>query len=129
MKLKARFALMILFAWSLVLPALGADPLPSWNEGEAKQSVIEFVQKVTTPGSPDFVPVPERIAVYDNDGTLWAERPIPVQAAYMLDRIKALAPQHPEWKTQEPFAALLKGDVSGALAGRSWSRSAPTGCS
>jgi phosphoserine phosphatase len=93
------------------------DPLPSWNEGKAKQSVITFVEKVTQPGSPDFVPVPERIATFDNDGTLWCEQPVPVQLYFALDRVKALAPKHPEWKTKEPFASLLKGDLKTALAG------------
>ena len=84
--------------------AQGADPLPSWNDGPAKQSIINFVTKVTTPGSPDFVPVPERIAVYDNDGTLWSEQPAPVQFYFVADRVKALAPKHPEWKTKACFA-------------------------
>ncbi len=97
--------------------ARAADPLPSWNDGKAKQSIIDFVAKVTTPGSPDFVPVAERIAMFDNDGTLWCEQPVPVQFYFALDRVKALAPQHPEWKTKEPFASLLKGDVKTALAG------------
>ncbi len=97
--------------------ARAADPLPSWNDGKAKQSIIDFVTKVTTPGSPDFVPVPERIATFDNDGTLWCEQPMPVQFYFALDRVKALAPQHPEWKTKEPFASLLKGDLKTALAG------------
>jgi hypothetical protein len=97
--------------------ARAADPLPSWNDGPAKQSVITFVEKVTKPESPDFVPVPERIATFDNDGTLWCEKPLPVQLYFALDRVKALAPQHPEWKTKEPFASLLRGDVQNALAG------------
>jgi len=97
--------------------ARAADPLPSWNDGPAKQSIITFVEKVTKPGSPDFVPVPERIAVFDNDGTLWCEQPLPVQLFFTLDRVKALAPQHPEWKGKEPFASLLKGDLKGALKG------------
>src|SRR5271168_3913429 len=97
--------------------ARAADPLPSWNDGPAKQSIIDFVTKVTTPGSPDFVPVPERIATFDNDGTLWCEKPLPVQLYFALDRVKTLAPQHPEWQTNEPFASLLKGDLRGALAG------------
>jgi hypothetical protein len=84
--------------------ALAAEPLPSWNDGAAKQSIIAFVEKVTTPGTPEFVPVPERIATFDNDGTLWCEQPLPVQFYFALDRVKALAPQHPEWKTTEPFA-------------------------
>src|SRR6202142_3989583 len=97
----------------LLLPiaAFAADSLPSWNDGSAKQSIIAFVEKVTKPGSPDFVPVSERIATFDNDGTLWCEQPAPVQLYFVLDRVKALAPQHPEWKTTEPFASLLKGDL------------------
>ena len=105
----------------LLLAVVGAyaqnDPLPSWNDGKAKQSIITFVEKVTQPGSPDFVPVPERIATFDNDGTLWCEQPVPVQLYFALDRVKALAPRHPEWKTKEPFASLLKGDLKTALAG------------
>jgi phosphoserine phosphatase len=93
------------------------DPLPSWNDGAAKKSIVEFVTKVTTPGSPDFVPVPERIATFDNDGTLWCEQPLPVQAFFVFDRVKELAPSHPEWKTKEPFASVLKGDYKTALAG------------
>ena len=97
--------------------AHAADSLPSWNDGAAKKSVVEFVAKVTKEGGPDFVPPAERIAVFDNDGTLWAEQPMYFQLFFALDRVKALAPQHPEWKTKEPFASLLKGDVKGALAG------------
>jgi hypothetical protein len=93
------------------------DPLPAWNDGKAKQAVVGFVAKVTTQGSPDYVPVPERIATFDNDGTLWAEQPMYSQLLFALDRVKTLAPKHPEWKNQEPFASLLKGDVKGALAG------------
>jgi hypothetical protein len=94
-----------------------AEPLPSWNDGKAKQSIVEFVGKVTKSGSPDFVPVAERIAVFDNDGTLWCEQPFPVQLYFVLNRVKALAPRHPEWKDKEPFASLLKGNVKSALAG------------
>jgi phosphoserine phosphatase len=97
--------------------AQAADPLPSWNDGPAKQSIISFVEKVTKQGSPDFVPVGERIATFDNDGTLWCEQPVPVQLYFALDRVKALAPQHPEWNNKEPFASLLKGDLQTALAG------------
>jgi len=97
--------------------AFAADPLPSWNDGPAKRSIITFVEKVTKPGSPDFVPVPERIAVFDNDGTLWCEQPMPVQLYFAIDRAKTLSPQHPEWATKEPFASVLKGDVKSALAG------------
>jgi phosphoglycolate phosphatase-like HAD superfamily hydrolase len=97
--------------------AQAADPLPSWNDGLAKKAIVEFVGKVTKEGSPDFVPPAERIATFDNDGTLWCEQPMYFQLLFALDRVKALAPQHPEWKTKEPFASLLKGDVKGALAG------------
>jgi len=97
--------------------ARAADPLPSWNDGQARQSIVAFVTKVTQPGSPDFVPPAERIATFDNDGTLWAEQPMYFQFFFALDRVKVLAPQHPEWKTKEPFASLLKGDMKSALAG------------
>ncbi len=93
------------------------DPLPSWNDGAAKKSITEFVAKVTKEGSSDFVPPNERIATFDNDGTLWAEQPMYFQIVFALDRVKALAPQHPEWNDKEPFASLLKGDLKGALAG------------
>jgi hypothetical protein len=92
------------------------DPLPSWNDGPAKKSIVEFVTKTTKSGSPDFVPVAERIATFDNDGTLWAEQPMYVQLAFAVDRIKNLAPKHSEWKEQEPYASLLKGDIKGALS-------------
>jgi len=97
--------------------ALAQDPLPSWSQGAAKQAIVDFVAKVTKQDSPDFVSPAERIATFDNDGTLWAEQPMYFQLIFALDRVKALAPQHPEWKDQEPFASLLKGDVKGALAG------------
>jgi hypothetical protein len=97
--------------------ARASDPLPSWNEGPAKRSIIAFVAKVTTPGSSDYVPTPERVAVFDNDGTLWCEKPVPVQLFFLVDRVKTLAPRHPEWKTEEPFASILRGDLKSALAG------------
>jgi hypothetical protein len=97
--------------------SLAADPLASWNDTATKKAIVAFVEKITKEGSPDFVPVPERIATFDNDGTLWCEQPLPVQLYFALDRVKALAPQHPEWKTKEPFASLLKGDLNTALAG------------
>jgi len=93
------------------------DPLPSWNDTASRKAIVAFVEKVTKPGSPDFVAPAERIATFDNDGTLWAEQPIYFQFAFALDRVKALAPHHAEWKTKEPFASLLKGDLKGALAG------------
>ena len=92
------------------------DPLPSWNDGPAKQAIIELVQATTTPGSPDFVPPAKRIATFDNDGTLWPSHPIYTQLAFALDRIKALAPQHPEWKTKQPFKAVLDNDLKALAA-------------
>jgi hypothetical protein len=97
--------------------ARAADPLPSWNDGKARQSIVTFVERVTKEGTPHFVPAAERIAVFDNDGTLWAEQPMYFQLLFALDRVKELVPQHPDWATREPFASLLKGDVRGALAG------------
>jgi phosphoserine phosphatase len=117
MKLAKLFPLVALCIASVSLSALAADPLSSWNDGNAKQSIVVFVEKVTTKGSPDFVPVSERIATFDNDGTLWAEQPMYFQLIFALDRVKVLAPQHPEWKDREPFASVLKGDMKSALAG------------
>jgi phosphoglycolate phosphatase-like HAD superfamily hydrolase len=97
--------------------AFAADPLPSWNDTAPKKAIVSFVEQVTREGSPKSVPIAERIATFDKDGTLWGEQPMYFQLLFALDRVKALAPQHPEWKTKEPFASLLKGDVKGALAG------------
>ncbi|MDH4185727.1 MAG: haloacid dehalogenase-like hydrolase [Nitrospira sp.] len=97
--------------------AHAADLLPSWNDGKARQSILSFVEKVTRPGSPDFVPVTERIATFDNDGTLWPEQPMYFQLAFALDRVKALAPKHPEWKEKQPFKAALEGDLKTVFAG------------
>ena len=91
--------------------AQGAEPLPSWNDGKAKQSIRDFVAAVTREGSADFVPVPERVAVFDNDGTLWCEQPMYVQLAFALDRLKEMAPMHPEWRERQPFRAALEGDM------------------
>jgi hypothetical protein len=88
-----------------------SDPLPSWNDGKAKQSILDFVTAVTREGSTDFVPATERIATFDNDGTLWVEHPMYTQLAFALDRVKTLAPQHPEWKDKPPFKAALDGDM------------------
>jgi hypothetical protein len=96
--------------------AYAAEPLPSWNEGPAKKAIIEFVQATTTQGSPKFVPPPERIATFDNDGTLWSEQPMYVQLAFVIDRVKALAPQHPEWKSKQPFKGVLEGDLKAVAA-------------
>lgn len=104
-------------AWLLAAAALAqAQGLPSWNDGPAKQAILGFVADVTTPGTATFVPPAERIAVFDNDGTLWIEQPIYVQFAFALDRVKALAPKHPEWKTTPPFNAILKGDMKAFAA-------------
>ena len=97
--------------------AEAADALPSWNEGPAKAAIVRFVDATARAGSPEFVAPAQRIAVFDNDGTLWAEQPMYFQLLFVLDRVKALAPQHPEWQTREPFASILKGDVRAALAG------------
>ena len=94
-----------------------AQRLASWNDGPAKQAIIKFVTGVTTQGASTFVAPSERIATFDNDGTLWAEQPLPFQFMFMLDRINAMAPQHPEWKDREPFKSILAGDVKTALAG------------
>ena len=93
------------------------DPLPSWNNSAPKKAIMAFVERVTKEGSFEFVRPEERIATFDNDGTLWAEQPIYFQFAFAIDRVKALAPQHPEWKTKEPFASFLRGDMKAALAG------------
>ncbi len=97
--------------------AFAGDPLPSWNDTGPKKAIIQFVEAVTKEGSRDFVPVTERIATFDNDGTLWAEQPLYTQLFFVIDRVKALAPQHPEWRTQGPFASVLKGDPRGITAG------------
>jgi len=112
---RSAFALLAI-AFASFTTTQAQDPLPSWNDTAPKKAIIAFVEKVTKPGSTDFVPVPERIAVFDNDGTLWAEQPVYFQFAFVFDRVKALASEHPEWKTNEPFASVLKGDVKGALA-------------
>ncbi|WP_020469481.1 HAD family hydrolase [Zavarzinella formosa] len=100
--------------WALVAASVFAqspDPLASWNEGPRKKAVLDFVAKVTKEVSPDFVPVAERIAVFDNDGTLWCEQPMYVQLAFALDRVKAMADKHPEWKDKQPFKAVIEGDL------------------
>ncbi len=93
------------------------DLLPSWNEGETKKAITEFITATTTEGNASFVPVADRIAVFDNDGTLWAEQPLYFQLAFALDEVKRMAPQHPEWKTKEPFKWLLEGDMKKFMAG------------
>ncbi|MGB5984807.1 MAG: HAD family hydrolase [Desulfobacterales bacterium] len=97
--------------------SLKSDPLPSWNEGAAKAALVDFVGSVTMEGGPGFVAPAERIAVFDNDGTLWSEQPIYFQLLFAMDRIRTLAPQHPEWKTQQPFKAVLENDLKALAAG------------
>jgi phosphoserine phosphatase len=94
---------------------VGDPNLPTWRDGAAKRAILDFVARVTTVDHPDFVPPADRIAVFDNDGTLWAEQPLPVQACFVLDRIRALAPQNPDWRTQQPFKAVLDGDVANLM--------------
>mgnify|MGYP002261605366 CR=1 FL=1 len=103
-------ALPLLLLLTLPSLALAADPLPSWNEGPSKKQIIEFVQTVTAQGTRDYVKPAERIAVFDNDGTLWSEQPAYFEVLFAFDEIKRLAPQHPEWKTTQPFKAVLEND-------------------
>jgi len=104
---------------TLAIPAqlLGQDPLPSWNDGNVKSAIIQFVQDISADGEPLFVPQAERIAVFDNDGTLWAEKPIYVQLQFAIDRVKELASLHPEWKQKQPFKAVLENDLPTILDG------------
>ena len=92
------------------------NPLPSWRDGKARQSILDFVASVTREGSPGFVPVPQRVATFDNDGTLWCEHPMYVQLAFALDQVKAMAPEHPEWKKKQPFKAVLDNDMRALAA-------------
>ena len=107
------FTIALLAGWLALAAGVvrAADPLPSWNEGPAKARIVAFVEAVTTVGGRDFVAPADRIAVFDNDGTLWSEQPMYFQLAFALDRVKALAPKHPEWKTRQPFKAALEGDM------------------
>ncbi|HYK35581.1 HAD family hydrolase [Alloacidobacterium sp.] len=119
---KARSALprscicIVFTALSLVCVQAQTDPLPSWNDTAPKKAIIAFVEKVTKEGTPNFVPADQRIATFDNDGTLWVEQPMYVQLAFMLDRVKQLAPKHPEWKTTQPFKGVLDGDMKAVAA-------------
>ena len=120
------FSRRVLLSSLAALPLIGSlrpetawaqsDQLPSWNDGATKQSITNFVARVTAQGSPDFVPVDQRIATFDNDGTLWIEQPMYVQLAFALDRVKAMAPMHPEWKDKQPFKAVLDGDMRALAA-------------
>jgi phosphoglycolate phosphatase-like HAD superfamily hydrolase len=117
-KLSRRALLGLFFAVSLAHTAASQsiDPLPSWNEGGSKKAITDFVARVTAQGGTDFVPAEQRIAVFDNDGTLWTEQPVYFQVAFAFDRIKAMAPQHPEWKTTQPFKAVLDKDMKALAA-------------
>jgi phosphoglycolate phosphatase-like HAD superfamily hydrolase len=110
------FALCLLLALGSAAAFAQTDPLPSWNDGAVKNSITDFVARVTTQGGADFVPVEQRIATFDNDGTLWCEQPVYFQVAFALDRVKAMAPQHPEWKSKPAIKALLAGDKQGFAA-------------
>jgi phosphoglycolate phosphatase-like HAD superfamily hydrolase len=114
-----RSVLAFCFALAFTASALaqGVDPLPSWNEGATRQSIIDFVEEVTSPDKPGFVAPAERVATFDNDGTLWVEHPLYTQLVFALDRVKTLAPKHPEWKDQQPFKAVLEGDLKTVMAG------------
>jgi len=111
------FVLLLIAIGMLANSAEAGDPLPSWNEGTAKRSIIDFVNRVTQPNSPDFVAPEQRIATFDNDGTLWSEQPMYFQLFFAIDRVKAMVPMHPEWKDKQPFKAVLEGDFKTALAG------------
>jgi phosphoglycolate phosphatase-like HAD superfamily hydrolase len=108
---RARLALATVMVFTASFALAADDPLPSWNDGAAKRSIVELVANVTKAGGRDFVPPAERIAVFDNDGTLWCEQPIYVQTAFAFDRVRALAGDHPEWKNQQPFKAALENDL------------------
>src|SRR5262249_43160928 len=115
--MKAKLTSIVLVILACLVSAVRAqDPLPSWNETAPKKAIVHFVERVTKEGSPDFVKPEERIATFDNDGTLWAEKPIYFQFQFAIDRVKALAPQHPEWKQQPPFNYILTGDMKALLA-------------
>ncbi|MCX5751989.1 MAG: HAD family hydrolase [Candidatus Saganbacteria bacterium] len=113
MLVKSLLALLLLANTAFAI----VDPLPSWNDTAPKNAIISFVQKVAQPDSQGFVPVEKRVATFDNDGTLWSEQPVYFQYYFAVDRIKALAPQHPEWRSKEPFASVLKGDLNAAFSG------------
>ncbi|HZZ73087.1 MAG TPA: HAD family hydrolase [Pirellulales bacterium] len=117
MKLLVSRVVALAVASGFCLTAAAQQPLASWKEGPAKRAIVDFVGKITKSGSADFVPLDERIATFDNDGTLWCEQPMYVQFQFAVDRVKALGPKHPEWKDKEPFASILKGDLKTALAG------------
>jgi len=111
-----QICIILLIALGMLAATVSADPLPSWNEGQTKQTIIKFVRAVTDKSSPNYVSPEQRIATFDNDGTLWAEQPMYFQAFFAFDRVKAIAPQHPEWKDRQPFKAILENDRKALLA-------------
>jgi phosphoglycolate phosphatase-like HAD superfamily hydrolase len=115
LRLKRLAALLAVFAM-MQLQAAEQDALPSWNDGSSKQAIVKFVQETTRQGSPRFIAPIDRIAVFDNDGTLWSEQPVYFQLAFALDRIKSLAPHHPEWKSKQPFQGVIEGDMKAVMA-------------
>jgi phosphoglycolate phosphatase-like HAD superfamily hydrolase len=118
------FLVILTFLWIIPIvrasdpsPSQGTDPLPSWNNTATKKAIIAFVDRVTKEDTPDYIPPAERIATFDNDGTLWAEQPMYFPWLFAVDRLKALAPSHPEWRDKEPFASALRGDLKSLSAG------------
>src|SRR5438876_8766214 len=118
MKTTHLFALVFMgaVAFTTTVARATADPLPSWNDTAPKKAIVTFVERVTKEGSSDFVPIAERIATFDNDGTLWCEQPLYFQFLFAIDRVKALAAEHPEWKEKEPYKSVLAGDAKGLAA-------------
>jgi len=112
-----RAVLSSLFLVAFGTSAMAAEPLPSWKDGQTRKGILSFIEMVTTPNSSSFVPVADRVAVFDNDGTLWAEQPMYFQAIFTFDRIKQLAAANPDWKSEEPYASVLRDDLAKALAG------------
>jgi phosphoserine phosphatase len=110
------FAMLMLLQLSPWVELQASEVLPAWSDGPARQRVIDFVASVTLPDSPDYLPPAERIAVFDNDGTLWSEQPLYVQLRFAIDRVKAMAPEHPEWRNTEPFRSALANDIKGLAA-------------
>ncbi len=110
MNLNLRIATLVTLAAGSASQCGAAEPLPSWNDGPARTAIVRFVHRVSSKGSPDYVPPAERIATFDNDGCLWSEKPVYFQLLFAIDRVKQLAPQHPEWKSEQPFKAVLEGD-------------------
>lgn len=118
MRAALRFALVVFVGWAVACLAMAQTALPSWNDGPAKRAIVQFVAAVTATGTMTFVPPAQRIAVFDNDGTLWPEQPVYFQLAFMLDQVKAAAARHPEWKDDPAFRALLAGELASLMADR-----------